>query len=131
MTFRWPLVTFPLKCHQTCHHGFSSGLKLSRISHFPCRHLEKKSTAKPKFRDPASQIAWLNPLTFFTGAVLSFRSVCKEITEDVFSSLSFFLQCATLFSTPYLMYLLTMVCKGLVEVTTSVALCCDMTVGMD
>lgn len=130
MTFRWPLVTPPLKCHQTCHHGFSSGPKLSRISHFPCRHPVKESTAKPKLREPASQIARLNPPTFFTRAVFFFLldQFAKKSLKRAFPlSLSlFFLQSHTLFCTPYLMNLLTMFCKGLVEVTTSVALCCDM-----
>lgn len=125
MTFRWPLVTFPLKCHQTCHDGFSSGLKLSWISHFPCRHPVKESTAKPKLREPASQIARLNPPQHSSQeAFFPFRSVCKEIIERGFSL--FFLQSSALFYTPYLMNLLTVFCKGLVEVTTSVALCCDM-----
>lgn len=70
-----------------------------------------------------------------------FISVCKEITKKkfffpfLFPFFQFsptFLQPHTLFSTPSLMSLLTMVCKGPVEVTTSVALGCDRdSVGMD
>lgn len=137
MTFRWPLVTFPLKCHQTCHHGFSSGPKLSRISHFPCRHPVKKSPAKSKLKEPASQITDFNPLIFIMEGVLTFyislqRNHFKFFVVFFFQfSLTFF-QSHSLFRAPYLMSLLTMVCKGPAEVTTSVALGCDRdSVGMD
>lgn len=52
----------------------------------------------------------------------------KKSLEVLFflSLFPFFMQSDTPFSTPYLMNFLTMVWKGLVEVTTPVALCCDM-----
>lgn len=52
-------------------------------------------------------------------------SVCKEISEMSF----YFLQFCSLFSSPYLRTLWQWSAEGLVEVTTSVTLCCDMDSG--
>lgn len=84
VTFRWALVTFPLKCDQICHCGFSSGPELSRISPFPCRHPVKKNTAKPKLWETAthtpvpSRLSQQPPFPFIanTSLKIAFVYVC-------------------------------------------------------
>lgn len=107
--------------------------KLSRISHFPCRHPVKKSPAKPKLKEPASQITDFNPpISIMEGVLIFYISLQRNHFKFPFQfSLTFF-QSHSLFRAPYLMSLLTMVCKGPAEVTTSVALGSDRdSVGMD
>lgn len=88
VTVRWPLMTCPLKCLQSSRRGFSSGLKLSRISHFPCQHPMKDGTAEAKSMIPHHKLLRLIPL-------YSSQETVYLSDQFVRSSLKTFLLCST------------------------------------